>query len=269
MKRKFSINLYIGMIIVLLLMAIMLVSIFYTPYDVTEMNIKEKLLRPSSTHLLGTDHFGRDIFSRIMKGSQTAFLVGILGVTIGLVFGILIGAVAGYFGGLIDEVLMRIMDAMLAFPGILFALMFVAVFGVGIKNTMLALGIMAIPKYARITRSGFLQVKELMYIELAKVIGVSPLRIMFVHILPNVVSPLIVAASMGFASAVLAEAGLSYIGLGVQPPNPSWGRMLSESQLYLLKAPYYALAPGIMITLSVFGFNLLGDGIRDLRDPRK
>lgn len=262
-------NFYIGLVIVSLLLGLMLLSFFYTPYSVTEMKLSDKLMSPNIAHLLGTDHFGRDIFSRIMKGSQTAFYVGLISITIGCVVGVIIGSVAGYFGGMIDEILMRIMDALMSFPGILFALLFVAVLGVGIVNTMIAMGILAIPSFARIARSGFLQAKHLTYVDMARTIGVSHFRIMIVHILPNIISPLIVAASIGFASAILAEAGLSYLGLGVQPPNPSWGRMLSESQTYILKAPYYALAPGLMITLSVLGFNLLGDGIRDLRDPRK
>lgn len=267
--KKMTLNFYLGIGMVSLLLILMLLSLFYTPYSVTEMNISEKLMPPSPAHLMGTDHFGRDIFSRIMMGSQTAFFVGVITISIGLFFGVFIGSFAGYFGGRVDEVLMRLMDALMSFPGILFALLFVAVFGVGISNTMIALGVLSIPSFARITRSGFLQTKNLTYIQMAKTMGVSNLRIMFVHILPNIISPLIVAASIGLASAVLAEAALSYLGLGVQPPNPSWGRMLSESQSYLIKAPHYALAPGIMITFLVLGFNLLGDGIRDLRDPRR
>ncbi|GAU79478.1 ABC transporter permease [Fusibacter sp. 3D3] len=269
MQKKKSLNFYIGAFIVGALFLLMVTSYFYMPYSVTEMNLAEKLQPPSVQHLMGTDHFGRDIFSRLMQGSQTAFYVGLISVGIGLCIGVIIGSIAGYVGGRVDDVLMRFMDALMAFPGILFALLFVAVFGVGIFNTMVALGILAIPNFARITRSGFLQVKNFTYVDMARTIGVPSIRIMFVHILPNIMSALVVASSIGLASAILSEAGLSYLGLGVQPPNPSWGRMLSESQKYLIKAPYYALAPGVMITLAVLGFNLLGDGIRDLRDPRK
>ncbi len=268
MKKK-RISLRIGVIIISSIMAMMLISFFYTPYSVTEMNKRERFSPPNSSHLLGTDNFGRDILSRLMKGSQTAFFVGGVAVSIGLIFGIAIGATAGYFGGVLDEFIMRIMDSMMAFPGILFALMFVSIFGVGIKNTIIAIGIMSIPSFARITRSGYMQHKEFEYVKNARVKGISTFRIIFAHILPNVMSPIIVAASMGFSSAVLSEAALSYLGLGVQPPDPSWGRMLNESQVYISMAPWYAIAPGIMITLIVLGFNFLGDGIRDMQDKGK
>ncbi len=268
MKRK-RVSLHIGITIIVLLLSLMVVSFFYTPYPVTEMNRLERFSPPSARHLLGTDNFGRDVFSRIMKGSQTAFFVGFLAVSIGSVFGVFIGAVSGYFGGALDEFIMRFMDAMMAFPGILFALMFVSIFGVGIRNTIIAIGIMSIPSFARITRSGFIQHRELEYVKSARVKGVTSGRIIFHHILPNVLSPIIVAASMGFSSAVLAEAALSYLGLGIQPPDPSWGRMLSESQIFITLSPWYAIAPGVFITLIVLGFNFLGDGLRDLQDRRQ
>lgn len=206
----------------------MLVSFFYTPHDVNAMNIPEKLRGPGGAYMFGTDEFGRDIFSRIMKGTQTAFAVGLLTVAIGTVFGILIGGIAGYIGGWIDEIFMRTMDALMAFPGIILALMLVAVFGPGITNTAIALGIIAIPAIARIARSGFVQQRDSEYVLAAKLIGVKPYSIMFRHILPNISSQIIVAATVTFATAMLAEAALSYLGLGVQPPNPSWGRMLKR-----------------------------------------
>ncbi|HWI48424.1 MAG TPA: ABC transporter permease [Rummeliibacillus sp.] len=263
-----NINLLIGLLILLALLIMMIISFFYTPYDVNQMNIANKLQNPSSKHLFGTDEFGRDIFSRIMKGTQTAFLVGILTVSIGLVFGTFIGGIAGYVGGWIDELFMRIMDALMAFPGIILALMLVAVFGPGILNTSLALGIIAIPSIARIARSGFVQHKGSEYVLSAKLIGVKPLKIMFRHILPNVSSQLIVAASVAFAVAMLAEAALSYLGLGVQPPDPSWGRMLKDSQAYLISSPWYTYAPGFAITLMVLGLYMLSNAIRDILDPR-
>lgn len=263
-----NINLFVGGLILLFFFIMMVVSFFYTPYDVNSMDIANKLKPPSSSHLLGTDEFGRDIFSRIMQGTQTAFFVGVVSVSIGMVVGTIIGGVAGYFGGWIDEIIMRIIDALMAFPGIILALMLVAVFGTGIVNTSIALGLMAIPGIARIARSGFLQSKELEYVQAAKLMGLSQMKIMFKHILPNVASPLIVAASIAFAVAMLAEAGLSYLGLGVQPPDPSWGRMLKDSQSYLVSAPWYTYAPGAVITLMVLGLYMVSNAIRDMHDPR-
>lgn len=263
-----DINLIIGLLIVSFFLGLMLVSFFYTPHDVNAMNIANKLKGPSSTHWFGTDEFGRDIFSRIMKGTQTAFFVGAVTVSIGVVFGTLIGGIAGYVGGWIDEVFMRLMDALMAFPGIILALMLVAVFGPGMLNTSIALGIIAIPGISRIARSGFVQHKEFEYVLSAKLVGVKPFSIMFRHILPNVSSPLIVAGSVSFAIAMLAEASLSYLGLGVQPPDPSWGRMLRDSQAFLTSAPWYTYAPGIAITCMVLGFYMLSNAIRDMMDPR-
>jgi peptide/nickel transport system permease protein len=263
-----NINLIIGSLILFAFLIMMIVSFFYTPYDVNEMDITNKLQPPSLVHWFGTDEFGRDVFSRIMVGTQTAFFVGTVSVSIGLIFGVLIGGVSGYFGGWIDEIIMRIIDALMAFPGIILALMLVAVFGSGMVNTSIALGLMAIPGIARIARSGFLQSKDAEYVQAAKLMGQTPLRIMTKHILPNVISPIIVAASIAFAVAMLAEAGLSYLGLGVQPPDPSWGRMLKDSQGYLVSAPWYTYAPGVVITLMVLGFYLLSNAIRDISDPR-
>lgn len=261
-------NLLIGSVIVGGLLLIMIISFFYTPHDVTAMNIAQKLLAPNSTYWFGTDEFGRDIFSRIMKGTQTAFLVGVITVSIGVTFGVLIGGVAGYFGGWTDEVLSRILDALMAFPGIILALMLVAIFGPGIVNTSIALGVIAIPSIARIVRSGFVQHREAEYVLAAKLIGAKAPRIMFRHILPNISSQIIVAATITFATAMLAEAALSYLGLGVQPPDPSWGRMLKDSQSYLTSAPWYVYAPGIAITFMVLGLYMLSNAVRDLLDPR-
>ena len=196
--KKISWEFRIGASLVLLLVVMCLVSFFYTPYG-TNQEVGPKFTPPSGQFIFGTDNLGRDVFSRVMIGSQTVFLVGFVSVFIGLVVGVLLGSLAGFAGRWVDEIIMRLMDAMLSFPGILFALMYVAVFGFGIFNTTVALGIMAVPVFARITRSGFLQVKEMPYIDLARSVGVPKIRIMFVHILPNIISPLIVAASMGFA----------------------------------------------------------------------
>lgn len=260
--------LVIGGFLVILLLLFMLTGLFYTPHEPNEMNTAMRLAPPQPSFLWGTDNFGRDIFSRIMEGAQTAFLIGFTSVFIGLLFGLIIGAIAGYFGGWVDEVIMRFIDAMLAFPGILLAIMLVSVFGPGLSNTIIALGLMSIPSFSRITRSCFIQYKEFDFVKASKAKGAGSLRIMVRHILPNMVSPLIVAASLGFSGSVLAEAGLSYLGLGVQPPNPSWGRMLSEAQPYIVNAPWYVIITGVVITVMVLGFNLLGDGIRDLYDKK-
>ncbi|WOV88137.1 ABC transporter permease [Sporosarcina oncorhynchi] len=268
LQNSKNINLLLGLLILSAFLLAMFVSFFYTPHDVNTMSVADKLKGPSAVHWFGTDEFGRDIFSRIMQGTQTAFFVGTVTVLIGVVFGTLIGGVAGYIGGWVDEIFMRLMDALMAFPGIILALMLVAVFGPGMVNTSIALGIIAIPGIARIARSGFIQQKDMEYVLSDKLIGVKPFTIMFRRILPNVSSPLIVAASISFATAMLAEAALSYLGLGVQPPNPSWGRMLRDSQSFLTSAPWYTYAPGISITLMVLGFYMLSNAIRDLLDPR-
>lgn len=268
MRLRKQTNLLIGAALIAGMLCMLVVSLIYLPYDVNEMNIGVRFQQPGAEYWLGTDNFGRDILSRIMQGSQTAFTVGFTAVFIGGTLGTIIGAIAGYAGGWIDEALMRLMDSIMAFPGILFALMLIAVFEPNLTSTIMAIGFMSIPGFSRIVRSGFIQYKQRDFVLAARGIGCSRWRLMAVHIFPNVVAPLIVAASMSFSAAILTEAGLSYLGLGVQPPNPSWGRMLNEAQGYLAKAPWYTLAPGIMITLTVLGFNLLGDGIRDLRDPR-
>lgn len=246
----------------------MVISIFYTPFDPNEMSPENRLAPPSLQHPFGTDNFGRDILSRVMEASKTAFLIGTLSVTIGLIFGFMIGATAGYFGGWLDEIFMRFIDAMMAFPGILLAIVLVSVFSTGIQNTIIALGIMSIPAFARIIRSAFLQVKEFDFVKASKAKGASSAHIIFQNILPNIMSPILVASTLSFSGSVLAESGLSYLGLGVQPPDPSWGRMLKEAQPFIVSAPTYVIIIGIVITTMVLGFNLLSDGIRDLRDQK-
>lgn len=261
-------NLLIGSIIIGILLLMMVISIFYTPYSPNKMDTSQCLKAPSLKHLLGTDNFGRDILSRLMKGSEIVFLVGFSSVVIGLFFGIIIGSPAGYFGGIIDELLMRIIDTKMAFPGVLLALMLISIFGTAFSNLLLALGIMSISRFARIIRSGYIQLKESEFVKAERARGAGDFRIMYIHILPNIMSQIVVTCSLGFASAVLAEAGLSYLGLGVQPPNSSWGRMLNEAQGYITSAPWYAVETGILITMVVMGFNLIGDGIRDINDKR-
>jgi peptide/nickel transport system permease protein len=261
-------NFKVGAFLLSILLLLLIISIFYTPYDSNEMNTVEKFQTPSQAHLLGTDNFGRDILSRVMKGSQAVFLVGFTAVAIGLAAGFTFGAIAGYFGGIADEIIMRLTDAQMAFPGIILALVFITVLGPSSLNTAIALGFTAIPRFCRITRASFMQIKQMDYIKAAKSRGASGLQLIVMHILPNMLSPLIVTATLGISSTVLSEAGLSYLGLGIQPPYPSWGKMLYEAQAYLLTYPWYALIPGTMITLIVLGFNLLGDGLRDVTDVK-
>lgn len=253
-----------GLIMVGILTIILLVSLVWTPYDPIAMDYSNGYLNPGPQHWLGTDNFGRDIFSRLICGTQTAFLVGGVTILIGGTIGIVLGSIAGYTGGWVDDIIMRIIDAQMAFPGVLIALMIITIFGTGMSNTILALGIMSVPRFTRMVRSGFLQYREMDFVRAARARGAGPLWVMFVHILPNISSQIVITASLSFASAILSETGLSYLGLGVQPPTPSWGMMLKDAQQFIFNQPITVLWPGIMITLTVLGFNFIGDGLRDL-----
>jgi peptide/nickel transport system permease protein len=264
MKKHTNWSLTAGFILIGFIAFLMIIGAFYTPYDPNQMNVTSKYQPPSFIHFLGTDNFGRDILSRIIAGTKATLFVSISTVAFGLVIGVLSGAIAGYFGGWAEEIIMRINDAFTAFPGILIALVLVTVLGQGIYQIILALTIIFIPSYSRITRSEFLQLKEMEYVKSAKVFGASSLRIMFVHILPNIYPALLSSITIGISNAILSEAGLSFLGFGVQPPDPSWGRMLSESQAYLFNAPWGALAPGMIIVITVMGFNFVGEGLRKI-----
>ena len=259
MKKK-NLNFILGSILTGIVLLVVLVGIFYTPYDPTAMDNANKLSGISLAHPFGCDNFGRDILSRVMKGSGTTLLVALSTVAIGTFFGVLLGAFTGYFGGLLDEVLMRIIDVVFAFPSILLALVFISLLGPGKGNVIISLGIAFIPSFARIVRSEFIRCKNMDYVKLARLAG--HLRIMFVHILPNTISVLVPAVMIGFNNAVLAEAGMSYLGIGVQPPDASLGRMLSEAQTYIFSAPGFALFPGIFIVVMVLGFSLLAEGLK-------
>ncbi len=262
MKKKKNWNLILGGIITVVMLIMILIGFFWTPYDSTKMDSANKLAAPSLQHIMGCDNFGRDIFSRVLEGMGNTFVITILTVLIGVFFGVLIGAFTGYFGGWLDEVLMRINDVVFAFPSILLALIFISLFGPGKYNVVLALGIAFIPSFARIVRGEFIKYRDMDYIKSAHLAGVGNLRIMFVHILPNAVTVLLSSVMIGFNNAVLAEAGMSYLGIGVQPPEASLGSMLSEAQSYLFSAPNYAIFPGLMIILMVLGLSLLADGIK-------
>ena len=257
-------NFILGSCMVGLMVLIMVVGFFYMPYDPDVMDTEHELQFFSAAHPLGTDQFGRDILSRIMEGTRVSFLVGALTVVFGLLVGGAVGAVAGYYGGKIDEVIMKLIDTQMAFPGVLLALMLIAVFGNSLQNLIFALGIMSIPRFARITRSGFIKYRDAEFIKAARSRGAGDGRIIFIHILPNIVPELIVTSSLGFAGAVMSEAGLSYLGLGIQPPTPSFGKMLSEAQAEILQAGWYVLVPAAAITLLVMGFNLIGDALQEV-----
>jgi peptide/nickel transport system permease protein len=243
-------------------------SLVYTPRDPLEMRVAARLQPPSAAHPLGTDQFGRDLLSRIMRGARASLLVGAVSVSIGMGLGVLVGMVGGYFGGWLDESLMRLMDAVYGFPAVLSALLIAAVFGPGVVMSMVAVGVVSMPIFARLTRGSFLSLREREFVQAARALGAGDATIIGRHILPNTLSPLIVQATISFPVAILAEAALSYLGLGTQPPHPSWGLMLRDAQNFLELSPWYALFPGTAIALAVLGFNLLGDGLRDVLDPR-
>ncbi len=237
----------------------------YDPYKIDPMVI---LQPPSRAHLLGTDELGRDVLSRLIYGARVSILVSTVAVSIALVIGVSIGMVSGYFGGRIESISMRVMDAFAAFPAILLALAILSVLGPGIRNAMIAIGVVYIPAFARIMRGSVLWVKQTEYVQAARAIGAGNVYIMRRAIFPNCVSPLIVHASLAFASAIIVEAGLSFLGLGTQPPTPSWGAMLNEGRQYAIQNVWYSISAGVAIFLAVLGLNLLGDGLRDVLDPR-
>lgn len=261
-KKKRNYNLIIGLCLTGFFALMALLGQFWTPYSVTSMDPLSVNVAPCLAHPFGTDNFGRDILSRVMNGSGMTFFVAICTVLMGAVIGTVVGALTGYFGGWIDEIIMRINDILLSFPSVLLALLFISFLGPGTVNVILALGILFIPSFARIVRSEMIRCKELDFVKSAKVMGVGPFRIMFVHILPNTLVSMFTAAAIGFNNAVLAEASMSYLGLGVQPPLPSLGRMLSEAQSYLFNTPWYAIAPGVTIILIILGFSMISEGLR-------
>ena len=246
-----------------------LLTVLWVPYDITQLDIANKIKPPSLAHPLGTDHFGRDILSMIMVGARTSIAVALVAVGIGMGLGVPLGlAAAARRGGWLDEIIMRANDLVFAFPSLLIAIMITAVFGASALNAIIAIGIFNIPVFARLTRSGALSLWTRDFILAARVAGKGAARISVEHILPNVTNLLIVQGTIQFSLGILAEAGLSYVGLGAQPPTPSWGRMLADSQTMVSFAPHMALFPGLAILLTVLGLNLMGDGLRDALDPR-
>ena len=258
----------LGAGITALLIATAALSLVYTPQDPLAMSIAGRLQGPSPSHPFGTDQYGRDVLSRVMTGAVISIAVGVIAVGIGAVAGMLIGVLTGYVGGWIDEAFMRLVDAIQGFPAILSALLFASVFAPGIAISMVAIGIAFVPAFARLTRAGFLELRQREFVVAAQALGAGDRRLIARHILPNTLAPLIVQATTSFPIAILAEAGLAYLGLGTQPPNPSWGLMLREAQNFLTLNPWFAVFPGGAIALTVLGLNLLGDGLRDVLDPK-
>jgi peptide/nickel transport system permease protein len=257
-----------GALMVLSLIAVSLFGSYLLPYTPLEMIYQDSFQGPSSTHVMGTDRFGRDQFSRIIAGTQTSMTVSFGTVAISTILGVLIGLISGYFGGRTDSIIMRILDVVFAFPTILLAMAAVAAFGPNLLNLILIMGMIFSARFARVVRGSVLSVKEKDFIEGVRSVGARDSAIMFKFILPNVLSPVIVQATFNLSTAIMTEAGLSFLGLGTQPPQPSWGQMLNEARAYMEMAPWLAVFPGIAIIYAVLAFNFFGDGLRDALDPR-
>lgn len=257
-----------GVIILIIFALIAIFAPLIAPYDPLEQNFIKSFRAPSAENYLGTDEFGRDVFSRIIYGSRISLQIGFVAVFISLIVGVSLGLTAGYYGGLLDQLIMRVMDLMLSFPYILLALVIMSILGPGIFNAMIAIGIVYVPQYARVVRSSVLSVKKKEYVISARALGAGDLRIILKHVFLNSMAPIIIQTTLSIGRAIINAAGLSFLGLGAQPPTPEWGAMLSNGQDFLRNAPWIATFPGIAIALLVLGFNLVGDGLRDAFDPR-
>ncbi|MCR4804848.1 MAG: ABC transporter permease [Clostridia bacterium] len=257
-----------GLVIIFILIIAAILAPVIAPYGYDDQDYSATLIRFSKEHLLGTDNLGRDILSRLLYGSRVSLTIGFISVGIGLVIGGLVGAISGYYGGVLDDILMRIVDIIMAIPSIILAISICAALGPGLINTMIAVGISSIPNYARILRSSILSIKQQEFVEAATAIGASDARIIAKHIIPNSLSGLIVQASMGVGRAIISAASMSFVGLGIQPPNPEWGAMLSFGRTYFRDYGYMVLYPGLFIFIAVLSMNLIGDGLRDALDPR-
>ncbi|MGE5633393.1 MAG: nickel transporter permease [Caulobacteraceae bacterium] len=261
-------SILIGTIMVVVIVFLAVFAPLVSPYDPEKMDMGLRLQKPNHEYLMGTDQFGRDLLSRLIYGARVSLKVGFTSVIISMVLGVALGLVSGYYGGWIDNIIMRIVDIFLSFPVLLLAIAFVASLGPGIVSVIIALGLVYWTNYARVVRSSVLAIKEEEYVQAARTIGASDLRIICLYILPNALAPIIVVATLGLGTAIVSEATLSFLGLGVQPPEASWGYTLSFGLKFLRDAPYLSLFPGLAIMFTVLGFNLLGNGIRDITDPR-
>lgn len=258
----------IGLVIVVASVAVALLAPVIAPYDIRRMNPQDSLAPPGAKYFFGTDEFGRDVFSRVLAGSRISLLVAILSVTTALGLGTTLGLAAGFYGGWWDGVSMRAMDIIFAFPAILLAIAIMAVLGASLVNLVIAIGIVYTPQFARVARAAALTVRSLEFVDAARALGLGNARIIWRHVIPNVLAAVTVQISLSLSLAILSESALSFLGLGTQPPTPSWGNMLSEGRQFLEIAPWNAVFPGLAIMVVVLGFNLLGDGLRDLLDPR-
>jgi peptide/nickel transport system permease protein len=267
-RARRSPSFVLGAVLSALLVAAALLSMVWTPYPPADIDIPNKLQPPSAEHWLGTDSLGRDLFSQLLVGSQNSIVAGVVAVGIGLVLGVALGCLASARRGWVEELVMRASDFTFAFPALLSAIMLTAIVGPGLLTSIVAIGIFNIPVFARITRGAANAIWSREYVLAARAAGKGGWRITLDHVLPNIAGQLIVQATIAFATAILAEAALSYLGLGTQPPQPSWGRMLNEAQTQMFQAPMLAVYPGVAIMLSVLGLNLMGDGLRDLMDPK-
>jgi len=265
--RRQPLSIFSGILVTILILTAIFGPLL-APYDPNAIDMANRFAPPSLEHPFGTDDFGRDIFSRVMVGARVSLMVGIIAVGLSASVGSFLGVLAGYTGRFTDEVIMRVMDILFAFPAILLAIAIMAALGRGVGNAMIAIGIVYIPIFARIARASVLSVREEEFVDAARATGSSDSRIMYRHIFPNVLSPILVEITLSLSFAILAEAALSFFGLGTQPPDPSWGRMLSEGRAYFQQSVWLAIFPGLAIMLTVLGFNLLGDGLRDALDPR-
>ena len=259
----------LGLLIVLWISLVAILAPQLATHDPFQMNLADRLMRPSAEHWLGTDSYGRDIFTRLVYGGRIAMRVAIGAVLLAIVIGVPLGALSGYAGGWVDTLVMRCIDTFLAFPGRLLAITLVAALGPTFFALCLAIGITSVPGYARVVRAGVLSQKEKEYVEAARMTGEPELRILFCQILSNCMAPILVLVSLDFAHAILVESSLSFLGLGFPPPAPSWGLMLSEARGYMELAPHVAIIPGLVISITILGFNLIGDGLRDIFDPRQ
>ena len=259
---------FVGCILIMFFMVAAVFSGWLSPFDPFAQNIRLRLKPPGDPYWLGTDGYGRDILSRIIWGARISLTVGVIAVAIGASLGIVVGLVSGFFGGAVDNLLMRIIDILLVLPTVLLALVIVAMLGPGIFNLMIAVGISNAPRFARVIRAEVLAVKKTVFVDAASALGASSMRLMSRHILPNTLASILVLSTLRVAQAITTEASLSFLGLGVAPPTPTWGSMISDGRVYLRTSPWVAIVPGVMIMLIVMAFNLFGDGLRDLLDPK-